>query len=119
MYNIRLQSLYLSDVMTMDFLSLEMLSRLEELSALQITKRVAKTTTSKVNVTDSSLKFEKAEWLNTQEAAEFLRVPEGTLRNLTSNGKIPYVKLGRLNRYSRKELRSLLLSNKRGVLNGY
>lgn len=69
-------------------------------------------------VKQSSLKTEKVEWLTSKEAAEFLRVSEGTLRNMASNGKIPYSKLGRSNRYSRQELHSLLLSNKRGVWNG-
>lgn len=66
----------------------------------------------------SSLKTEEAEWLTSKEAADYLRVSEGTLRNWASNGTVPYVKLGRSNRYSLNQLRQLLLSNKRGVLNG-
>lgn len=54
------------------------------------------------------------EWLSSDEAAAYLRVSVGTLRNLTSNGHIPYYKLGRRNRYRISELRSLLLANKRG-----
>lgn len=64
---------------------------------------------------DRSLKIEEAEWFTSKEAAEFLRVSEGTLRNMTSNGKIPYAKLGRSNRYNRYELNTLILSNKRGL----
>ncbi|MEK2643889.1 helix-turn-helix domain-containing protein [Bdellovibrio sp. BCCA] len=68
---------------------------------------------------ESSLKTEEAEWLTSKEAADYLRISEGTLRNMASNGRVPYVKLGRSNRYSRSQLNQLLLSNKRGVLNGY
>lgn len=54
------------------------------------------------------------EWLDTKEAAEYLRLPVGTVLNWTSEGKIPVYKLGRSNRYRLSELRSLLLSNRRG-----
>lgn len=65
----------------------------------------------------SSLKTEE-EWLTTEEAARYLRLSVGELRNLTSNGKIPYYKLGRRNRYLKCELRELLQKNKRGVPHG-
>ncbi len=52
--------------------------------------------------------------LTTEEAASFLKISVGTLRNLTSNGHIPYYKLGRRNRYILDDLRKLILSNKRG-----
>lgn len=55
------------------------------------------------------------EWLSSEEAANYLKIPVGTLRNMTSNGQLPFYKLGRLNRYLRSELKKLLLSNKRGV----
>lgn len=58
------------------------------------------------------------EWMSTNEAAEFLRIPVRSLRNLTSNGKIPYCKLFNLNRYRKDELQALLLKNKRGVNSG-
>lgn len=54
------------------------------------------------------------EWLNTVEAADYLRTSPAALRNMTSNGAIPYHKLGRRNRYKRSDLRSLLLQNRRG-----
>lgn len=54
------------------------------------------------------------EWLTTKEAAEYLRIPAGTLRNWTSSGRVPYRKFGRLNRYKRSELRDLLDRNRRG-----
>lgn len=58
------------------------------------------------------------EWLSVSEAAEYLRISEGSLRNLTSNGKIPFYKLGRRVRYLKAELKALLLSNRKGVLYG-
>lgn len=54
------------------------------------------------------------EWLDSEGAARYLRIPVGTLRNLTSNGKIPYRKFGRLNRYFVEELRDFLNRNRRG-----
>jgi excisionase family DNA binding protein len=65
-----------------------------------------------------SFKSEIAEWLTSKQAAEYLNLPIGTLRNLTSNGKIPYYKLGHLNRYLREDLRKLLLKEKRGANHG-
>jgi excisionase family DNA binding protein len=43
-------------------------------------------------------------WLTAAEAAEYLRVAEGTLRNWTSMKYVPHVKRGRLVRYHRDEL---------------
>lgn len=54
------------------------------------------------------------DWLNTEQAAAYLGIPVGSLRNLTSNGRIPYYKLGRRNRYKLSDLHELLLSGKRG-----
>lgn len=62
---------------------------------------------------DSSLKTEY-EWLNTVEAAEYLKVTLKSLLNMTSSGQLPYYKLGRRNRYRREDLEALLLSEKRG-----
>lgn len=56
----------------------------------------------------------KIEWLNSNEAAEFLRLSVKALRNLTSNGKLPFYKLGRRNRYRRDELEAILLNERRG-----
>lgn len=62
-----------------------------------------------------SLKTE--EWMNTEEAARYLRLSVGALRNLTSSGKVPYHKLGRRNRYLLEDLRKLLFDNRRGAFN--
>ena len=65
---------------------------------------------------DSSLS--NREWLNTEQAADYLAISVGALRNMTSNGQVPYYKLGNRNRYSVTQLRQLLLSRKRGASNG-
>lgn len=53
-------------------------------------------------------------WFNSTQAANYLKVDTFTLRNLSSNGQIPYYKLGRSNRYLKSELDRLILSNPRG-----
>lgn len=58
------------------------------------------------------------EWLDSVEAAAYLKVSLGALRNMTSNGQIPFYKMGKRNRYRTEELRQLLLSQKRGASNG-
>ncbi|HCR52824.1 MAG TPA: hypothetical protein DIW27_00310 [Cytophagales bacterium] len=60
-------------------------------------------------------KITQDRWFSTDEAAEYLRIPVGTLRNMTSNGQVVHYKLGRLNRYLESDLKKLLLSQKRGV----
>ncbi len=61
-----------------------------------------------------SKNFENQEWLTTEEAADYLRISVGRLRNMTSNGYVPFYKLGRSNRYLKEELRKMLLDNRRG-----
>jgi len=63
----------------------------------------------------SSLTFKYKEWLTSSEAALYLGVSKSRLLNLVSDGKVPYYKFGRSNRYLRSELRDLLLSQPRGV----
>ncbi|MBL7556484.1 MAG: helix-turn-helix domain-containing protein [Bdellovibrionaceae bacterium] len=58
----------------------------------------------------------KIEWLDSLEAARLLRLSVGALRNMTSNGQIPFYKLGNRNRYRKDELESLLLSQRKGKL---
>lgn len=58
----------------------------------------------------------KIEWLDSLEAAKLLRLSVGALRNMTSNGQIPFYKLGNRNRYRKDELESLLLSQRKGKL---
>jgi len=58
------------------------------------------------------------EWLNTEEAAQYLRISPKCLLNLVSNGKIPHYKFGRRNRYLERELKKVLLANPRGGSHG-
>jgi excisionase family DNA binding protein len=73
---------------------------------------------SHVNSQCVSCSLKYREWMTTDEAAEYLGIPVGSLRNMTSNGKIPHYKLGNRNRYRVDDLRQLLLSRIRGVNNG-
>jgi excisionase family DNA binding protein len=54
------------------------------------------------------------EWLTTKEAAQYLRIDEYTVRNMASNGTLPYYKLGRTNRFRLVELRDFLLKSRKG-----
>jgi len=58
------------------------------------------------------------EWLDSTEAAAYLSLSVGSLRNMTSNGHVPYYKLQGRNRYRLEDLRNLLLSQKRGGFRG-
>jgi excisionase family DNA binding protein len=60
-----------------------------------------------------SMKVEE-EWLTTDEAAEYLKISPASLRNMTSNGQVPFYKLARRNRYLKAELKAMLLKEKRG-----
>jgi excisionase family DNA binding protein len=53
------------------------------------------------------------EWLTTEEAAEYLKISPASLRNMTSNGQVPFYKLARRNRYLKAELKDMLLKEKR------
>ena len=64
----------------------------------------------------SSLKIE--EFMTTEEASIFLRISKASLLNLSSNGKVPYYKFQRRNRYLKSDLLKLLLLNRRGGFNG-
>ena len=70
------------------------------------------------NATTSSLTTKYEEMLTSKEAADFLRVSVARLMNLTSNGKIPYYKFGRSNRYLISELKELLMSQPKGERHG-
>lgn len=70
------------------------------------------------NVIQENLIFDNLNWLNTKEAADYLRLSEQALRTMTSNGKVPFYKLGSRNRYCRDDLDQILLSNKRGGFYG-
>lgn len=52
--------------------------------------------------------FENLIWLSSKEAADYLRISVGALRNRVYRGEIIPRKFGRLNRYNKKELAQLL-----------
>lgn len=58
------------------------------------------------------------EWMTTEEAAAYLKIPKASLLNLSSNGKVPYYKFQRRNRYLKSDLLKLLMSNRQGGFNG-
>ncbi len=50
------------------------------------------------------------EWLSTEEAAQYLRLNAGTLRNMVCNGRIKVRgKAGRLNRFHIDDLKEFLI----------
>lgn len=59
---------------------------------------------------DGSLTIEK--WLTSKEAAEYLRITEGALRNMVCLRKVRYSKLGGRNRFLLDDLRQLLVPPK-------
>jgi excisionase family DNA binding protein len=61
------------------------------------------------------LKVDEEEILTPREAAAFLRIGYKRLLNMSSNGQIPYHKLGRSNRYLKSDLLNLLLMNRKGA----
>jgi excisionase family DNA binding protein len=46
----------------------------------------------------------KLTWMNSDDAAEYLRISKSRLHNLTSSGELKYYKLGRSNRYLKEDL---------------
>lgn len=63
---------------------------------------------------DQSRSSLKIEWLDSKTAASYLGISVPTLLNMTSNGQVPFYKLGRRNRYNKDELDSLLLQSRKG-----
>ena len=63
---------------------------------------------------DGSLTIQPTEWLTTNDVAAIYKLPIQSVRNMTSNGSLPVYKLGNRSRYSRSEIDSILLKNKRG-----
>ena len=62
----------------------------------------------------SSLTTESSIWFTSIQTAGYLNISVQALMNMTSNGKIPYRKLGRRNRYNKSDLDHLLESNRKG-----
>lgn len=60
--------------------------------------------------------LEMAVWLSTNEAAAYLRISPGALRNCVHRGSVPFYKFRRSLRFKRTELDRLLESTKCGGL---
>lgn len=56
--------------------------------------------------------FDNLIWLNTKEAAEFLRISPNSLRIMVCRGEIPSYRLGKRLRFKKSELDKLLESSK-------
>lgn len=57
------------------------------------------------------------EFVTPREAARFLGISYKQIRSLTASRKIPFYKVGRLNRYKVSELREFIEKTKREALN--
>ena len=62
--------------------------------------------------------FGSDEWLTTDEAAAFIKVSAYSLRNMSSNGFVPYHKLQSRNRYRKSDLIKLLTTTRMGGFRG-
>ncbi len=59
------------------------------------------------------LEEKSKKWLTTKEVAEYLSLSVSQVFNLTSNGYLPYHKLGRRNRYLTEEIDAFMEENER------
>lgn len=59
---------------------------------------------------NDDLLFEKLIWLNSNEAAQYLRVTPAALRVMVYRGMLKPYKLGRRNRFKKDDLRRLIES---------
>ena len=57
------------------------------------------------------------EYVSPREAARYLGVSYKQIRSLTASRKIPFYKVGRLNRYKLSELREFIEKTKREAIN--
>jgi len=63
---------------------------------------------SEVNSVSSALIFDKLKWMNSQEAALFLRVSVGQIRNLVWRGELKSYRLQNRLRFLRSDLERLV-----------
>lgn len=54
-------------------------------------------------------------WMTVEEVAIYLKVSKSVVYNLTSNGYLPYYKVGGRNRFLKSEIDELILSQKVGA----
>jgi excisionase family DNA binding protein len=110
MVALKAQPVWLSDVMTKDYLSPEFLSKLEQVSAPQITKRVAKTTSSKVNVSDL---FFDNQYVDRKRLAEILCVGPSTISKMMAQDGLPHYKFGKSCRFKVSKVMEFLEKRRR------
>lgn len=70
----------------------------------------------------SGIDFEAAKpepLLAVDDVARILKTSPGTIRNWTSNGRLPYRKIGRLVRYKLSDVMAFIEAGKRGLDHGY
>ena len=54
-------------------------------------------------------------WMTVEEVAIYLRLSKKVIYNLTSNGYLPYYKIGQRNRFLKSEIDELVQSQKVGA----
>ncbi len=65
-------------------------------------------------MSERKVTIEKLKWLTTKEAAEYLRITIGSMKNLVYRDKVRPRKLGRLNRFKRDDLDRMLEASIKG-----
>lgn len=65
---------------------------------------------NRIAIGQELLPLEKLRWLSTSEAAQYLRVSIGSIKNMVYRGRLSPRKLGRLNRFLRDDLERALNS---------
>ncbi len=65
-------------------------------------------------MSERKVTIEKLKWLTTKEAAEYLRITIGSMKNLVYRDKVHPRKLGRLNRFKRDDLDRMLEASIKG-----
>ena len=62
----------------------------------------------------SNLLFENLAWMTSEEAARFLRISVGSLRNYVWKGELPFYRFKRRLRFKKSDLEKLLQASRNG-----
>ena len=65
-------------------------------------------------VPKTSLVSENLVWLTSEEAATYLRIPVGSVRNFVYQGILPFYKFQRRLRFKKSDLEKILEASKQG-----
>ena len=84
----------------------------------EVNSRPPLLSTSECNSQESGGSSLKTDWLTTVEAAAYLKISVGSLRNMVCNGTVPVHRMGRRLRFLVIELNSLLVASTKGVSHG-